>query len=364
MIRHRMLAVIGVLVGFLLIGMIIVWVQKSREASRVTECRLRLGNIAQAVRRFAELNKYLPPGYLGPNPDQKEMAPAPYVGTLVYLIPHLVSEGETPWIQPYFQNDVTALTSPTLTLIPPAYLPWWELSNPSSGISNRELARRHFSFLLCPSVKEEPVSEGVIVGIHSYGKDGYTEGFLQRKLITVLEDEDVKNWGTTHYLPVAGRYGTSDDFAGHFTNRSGQHARYVNLLLSHSLIFGEALGGYERDNNQVIKKTGYSWFCGPLPTYYGLPSPDLRPWNAFNGPHPQGVMFAWADGHVSPFRRVIEQDESHTYGWDDNPPKKITTVVRIKGNTTDIGSPAWEFLQGCASRAHGFQYFFPSSVIE
>jgi hypothetical protein len=204
------------------------------------------------------------------------------------------------------------------------------------------------------------------VGLHSYGSQGYFDGFLQRKLITIKEDQDVVNWGVTHYLPVSGRYGSDDAFSGHFTNRSGQSVSFGRLVTSRSLLFGEALGGYESDpsTKQMIKKTAYSWFCGPLPTYYGLPECTHRPWNAFNGPHPNGVMFAWSDGQVSIFGRSFENNDIHKYGWDDNPPKTLKTLVEKKGNTVDVGSPAWNFLQGCASRNHGFDYFYPPNTID
>ncbi|MBL8824361.1 MAG: hypothetical protein JNJ77_17370 [Planctomycetia bacterium] len=366
MIRQRIQPTLIVIVILLIAALIVVFIQRSRESAQLAACRERLGNLAQAVRRYAEMNKSIPPGYLGPNPDRKEMSPAPYVGTFVYLLPHLLSDDDPVWVEPYYQADISAKTDERSQLKPPANIPWWELTNPATNVSNRTLARRQFSFLLCPSVAREPVTEGMIVGLHSYGTKGYFDGFLQRKLISLKEDPDIVHWGVTHYLPVAGRCGTDDPFAGHFTNRSGQFGSVATLLTSGSLLFGEALGGYEPEpvSKKLIRKTAYSWFCGPLPTYYGLPEWTHRPWNAFNGPHPKGVLFAWADGSVGIFRRSFEEDEIHKSGWDDNPPKLIQTLVMKKGNTVDIGSPAWSFLQGCASRAHGLHHFYPQNTID
>lgn len=366
MMRRRIQVIIFAIVALVIVALSVMGIQRFRESARQTECRQRMGNLAQSVRRYAETNKRIPPGYLGPNPDCIEMKPAPYVGTLVYLLPHLVSEGDGAWQKPYFQTAFDGKTDNSTSLVPPANVPWWELTNPTTRISNRQLARRQFSFLLCPSVNEEPITEGMIVALHSYGDKGYFDGFLQRKIITINDDSDVRNWGRTHYLPVAGTYGEHDSFAGMFTNRSGENVGVGRLVTSRCVIFGEALGGCTLDpsSRQFTRQTAYAWFCGPLPTYYGLPETNSRPWNAFNGPHPKGVMFAWTDGGAGIIPRSFDEDEKHVHGWDDNPPKKFETLIMKKGRTTDIGSHAWNYLQACASRSHGLDFIYPVNVLD
>ncbi len=343
--RQRIQFAVLVLIGLIVFSMIVSGVLKMREASLRMQCRERLRNIAIANHNYHQDHHKLPPGYIGPWPDRPGLDRAPNVGLISYLIPYLLKDSKT-WEVPYFQTDLKAPTDPAEEahrLVPAADAPWWTLTNPATNRSNQALARLHIPELLCPSMKELQPAEGMIVALHSYGSSYEArvtkEGFLQRHVITTTEEPEVTSWGTTHYLGVAGRFGLQDKFVGVFGNRTALTLGQITVQdgTSNTLGIGEACGGV----NESGRKTAYSWFCGSLPTYYGLYQPPKMTWQGFNGPHREAVHFAFMDASVRSIkRRGI---------WNDK-------TTEDPGETSDPNSQSWLFFQEVAGRKDGYNH--------
>ncbi len=353
--HRRVQAVLLIFIGVIATCLVVGAVVKARSLSNELTCSNRLKSIVQACHDYHTDHTCLPPGYVGPWPDRAGIDRAPHVGVLVYVLPYLTKE-EKSWEVPYYQTDLSALTDPAdkaKTYQPASDAPWWTLTNPANIRTNLALARKQFPFLLCPSVKELQPEEGIIVAMHAFGKTDFKEGFLQRHVVTVSDDPSISQWGVTHYLGIMGRFGLGDQFEGIFTNRSRltMEKISVNDGCSTTFAFGEATGGLAPGVGTTITKrlTAYSWFCGSLPTYYGLHDPPDAPWYAFNGPHAAYVKFAFMDGSVRHFQR--SGVESAT-GTDDGTP--VPWVMT--GKASDPTSRRWMWLQSLAGYKDGLHY--------
>lgn len=342
----RVQALLLVLIGMVGILLLMPAIVRLREVYKYSNCQWNLRTIALAAHKYHEDHHCLPPGWLGSNPDKPGIHPAPHVGTMAYLLPYLTGQ-EKNWEAPYFQADVRARTEPPTDpesgkpYTPSSDIPWWQLTNPVTGRTNKLLATQQFPFLLCPSADRLTPSDGWIVAMNAYGvRREYFDGFLQREVLSSSDYPDLGNLGVTHYLGVAGCFGSGDKYVGIFTNRSRLTLGQITVCdgTSNTLFFGEAIGGY-KDGSAEVRSTSYSWFCGALPTYYGLPTRKQNPWFAFNGPHVGRVNFAYADGSVRGIRRIA--------GADD---------FREGGDTAQIGSSGWRIFQQLAGYKDGEAY--------
>src|SRR5713226_315201 len=148
------IAIIAVLIGLLLPA-----IQKVREAANRMSCANNLKQIGLAAHDYQAAHDKLPPGYLGPVPNESR---PPYgdniqwVGCLVYLLPYL--EQENIYRQLQVNLDVKQFGAN-----------WW------TNEANWTMAQTPIKLFLCPSDDPYQSTKGTIVAAHvaNGGSIGY-----------------------------------------------------------------------------------------------------------------------------------------------------------------------------------------------
>ena len=178
------IAIISILMGLLLPA-----VQKVREAAARVHCANNLKQIALAAHNYADAQRVLPPGQLGPYPDIGLGLPpvnTQFVGVFVYLLPYIEQD-----------NTYRLLTQdlPSNYLSPSAvYPPWWNYASATTAAQTR------ISTLLCPS--DNPYSNTVMTDIltHTFRQGPWFEIFVGGMNV----NEGGAGLGRTSYAGVAG----------------------------------------------------------------------------------------------------------------------------------------------------------------
>jgi prepilin-type N-terminal cleavage/methylation domain-containing protein/prepilin-type processing-associated H-X9-DG protein len=287
------IAIIGVLIGLLLPA-----VQKVRESAAMLQCKNNLKQIGLAAHNYADQHEgSLPPGYLGPIPNQHYtgsnagvLLHAQQVGVLVFLLPNL--EQDNIYRQLKTNLRIDARTSG-----------WWT-RNP-----DWTLAHSIIPVFLCPSAQlrnGQLSRSGVAAFLNSYAPDGIPIGPHGQGIVMFYFGPT--SLGVTNYVGVAGanfidaiQSSTTDGpganlnlYEGIFGNRTS--TKLVNVMdgTSNTLMFGEGLGG-------TVKNQDFSWSwmgTGCLGTKFGLRT--AGGWNFFSSRHTGHLVnFCFGDGHVS-----------------------------------------------------------------
>jgi hypothetical protein len=371
------------LIVIVLFGILIPLLVRGLEVYRKYQCTDNLRAIAMAAHKYHKDHGCLPPGWIGPNPDGPFTEKAPNVGAIVLLLPYL-DEGlaDDPSKRPYFQGDLNARTDPATnpdngqTYSPPSNAAWWTLSNPATVANNMTIAQRRFRYLLCPSASQSQDCDGVLGALQVYGP-GAPEKFVSNMVLTEAVFPGASKLGRTNYLGSAGMAGsggktplagpgarpgaTWDDFEGVFGNRSTLTLQKLAAQdgTANTLMFGESLAGVGSAADDAEYRYAFSWFCGALPTYYGLPEPGQNTWRAFSSSHTDVVLFAFADGSVRGLRRrsgpmALSRINQANGKSEVEKLEGITT-----GPTTQPFSDAWWVLQQLAGRRDGDSMLVP-----
>lgn len=289
----EILVVIGIIA--LLIGLLLPAVQKVREAANRTKCQNHLKQLGLACHHYESSQGRLPPGYLGPMPNEQQYGAnvnaIQHVGLLVYLLPHIEQESLFRTID--LELDVRKLG--------PA---WYR--NPV----NWRAAQNPIAILACPSHDlDAATARGTATTFHFYNYAAPIAPNIDDNTwmdATALQPDNPPSLGKTSYLGcggLAGR-GTSaywDRYEGIFSNRSTIAMTQITDGTSNTLLFGEIDGGREDGRTQYH----VSWAgVGAMPTWGGLPRGGEEYMFAvhFSSQHSGLVHFCFADGSVRRLR--------------------------------------------------------------
>jgi prepilin-type N-terminal cleavage/methylation domain-containing protein/prepilin-type processing-associated H-X9-DG protein len=308
------IAIIAVLIGLLLPA-----VQKVREAANRIQCANNLKQIALAAHNYDNTYSRLPPGFLGPWPNADLSAANAFnfqhVGVMALLLPYVELD-----------NISRRCVTPTgIDVVPTAAMPslsWWNNSSPPlANPADWEMSQAQIKLYTCPSdnINQDDPNTGVAITLTSYGLTMWL-GYFGPPFTTYPQ-------GRTNYLGVAGALGTTTDivtvdpnsdpgnpagganlkkYAGIFGDRSRNALGRIKDGTSNTLMFGEALGGFDTD--LITRTFSYSWMgAGALPTKFGIgvvgqPFGNSLPgagWPSWSSRHPSGItQFAFGDGSV------------------------------------------------------------------
>jgi prepilin-type N-terminal cleavage/methylation domain-containing protein/prepilin-type processing-associated H-X9-DG protein len=294
------IAIIAVLIGLLLPA-----VQKVREAAGRISCANNLKQLGLACLNYESSHGRLPPGYLGPIPNEREYGSdvdrIQHVGLLVYLLPYIEQDNIYRQLQ--------------LELHPQRTGPAWYLN-----AVNWQLAQTQIKLFLCPSMDtDSAATRGTAIAFHPFNY-----------FAPIIPDTDDNTWfdgiglspsnptvlGRLSYLGCAGLSGRGTSqywsrYEGIFTNRSQTSLTRITDGTSNTLMLGEADGGRE---NGTRMYHGAWMGIGAMPTWGGLPR-GREDWmfaTHFSGPHPGVVQFCFADGSV----RLLRSGSSWIDWWN------------------------------------------------
>jgi prepilin-type N-terminal cleavage/methylation domain-containing protein/prepilin-type processing-associated H-X9-DG protein len=320
------IAIVAILVGLLLPA-----VQMVREAANRTSCANNLKQIGLACHGYDSTYGRLPPGYLGPMPNEQDYGGHPermqQVGLLVYLLP-FIEQGN---LRRQLRFD------PNPSHLGPA---WYTDS------TNWQMAQTRIRLFECPSdnIADDTATQGTALAVHYYNyfaplvanQDDNTNGDG-----VVHDPSDPIVLGRANYAGCAGLagHGTSQywgKYEGIFTNRSHWSLREITTLdgTSNTLLLGETTGG--RDNGQRIYLP--TWMGrGVQPTWSGLPADgqDFIDPPLFDSKHRGVVQFCFADGSVRSLRKGSSSIDYDNWAlvdlWPDSYPADWWVLQELAG---------------------------------
>jgi prepilin-type N-terminal cleavage/methylation domain-containing protein len=298
------LAVIALLIGLLLPA-----VQRVREAANRTSCANNLKQLGLACHHYDSAHGRLPPGYLGPIPNEQEFGAdrdhIQHVGLLVYLLPYVEQANLYQQLRIDFNPDQLG--------------PAW-YTEPA----NWQSAQTRVKLFECPSdnLAGDTSLYGTVLAFHFFNynalivpnADDTTDGVGY-----VLDPSDPTVFGRSNYAGCAGLAGRGTSpywsrYEGIFSNRSNTSLARIPDGTSSTLLLGEFDGGRENGQRMYVR----SWMCaGVVPTSSGLAAdgqdPVVPP--IFDSKHPGIVQFCFADGSVHSLRKGSSWIDANN-GWD------------------------------------------------
>jgi prepilin-type N-terminal cleavage/methylation domain-containing protein/prepilin-type processing-associated H-X9-DG protein len=300
----ELLVVIGIIV--VLIGLLLPAVQRVREAANRISCASKLRQLGLACHNYADAHRMLPPGYLGPIPNEQLYGPdvdkLQHAGLLVYLLPYVE------------QGDLYCQLQMQLDLDPGRVGPAW-YTNPTnwqSNPTNWQLAQTRIKLFECPSDNIADDTATTVLALHFYN---YRAAIVpnagddtdDNTNLDFRDTTDPAVIGRTNYLGCGGLAGRGTSqywsrYEGIFTNRSQVSLAHIADGTSNTLLLGEVVGSWVNGRRFHVD----CWIgVGSKPAAFGLPPDGLDPAAAaqFNSKHPGVVQFCFADGSVHPLRK-------------------------------------------------------------
>jgi prepilin-type N-terminal cleavage/methylation domain-containing protein len=281
------IAIIGLLMALLLPA-----VQRVREAANKMLCGSNLRQIAIATHNYHNDYKKLPPGYLGPIPNDGnsyDYAAVQHTGVLVMILPYMEADNLYKQMTDLGSIDKQGPESLTFTT------------------NNQTLAQTTLKFYGCPSdmILIEPPAYGANRNYHALA-DPYNT-----IISDVLPLPLGQSVGRTSYVGVNGCIGDGPGFFGKWNGVMSNRGRLTlgNLTTqdgtSNTLMFGESLGG---TGVPVRDYANPWWSVGAMPTLFGLGRANVEEysggaaWYRFSARHASGVQFAMGDCSIRTLR--------------------------------------------------------------
>jgi prepilin-type N-terminal cleavage/methylation domain-containing protein len=299
----ELLVVIAIIA--MLIALLLPAVQRVREAANRLTCANNLRQLGIACHSYQTLRQRLPPGYLGPIPNEQDYGGnrdnIQHVGLLVYLLPYLEQDNLHANIKTEFN----------VRLLGPA----WYLD-----AGNWAVAQTRLRAFMCPSDDlYADTADGVAEAYHQFNYAGPIIPNADDNTwidFVLLPPSNPTSLGRTNYVGVAGLAGRGTSqywsrYEGIFTNRSENSLGRIPDGTSNTLMLGELTGG--RLNGQ--RWVDATWMgVGAVTTWGGLPRKGA--WNYFPGDfssqHTGAVLFCFADGSV----RAVKSGDSWIDWWN------------------------------------------------
>jgi hypothetical protein len=175
------------------------------------------------------------------------------------------------------------------------------------------MAQTQIGLFVCPSDTPYDKPDPLVVFFlypNSMGEgDTMVAGFMQSGASLPLGDYIGVPLGRTNYLGSAGYIGHSgfppfDLYQGVFYDHSKIDFRDVTDGTSHTLLFGEVMGG---ETGNLGAGMSYPWIgAGAIGTAWGMS--DRPTWGQFGSRHPGIAQFCLVDGSVRPISTSIDQN--------------------------------------------------------
>jgi prepilin-type N-terminal cleavage/methylation domain-containing protein/prepilin-type processing-associated H-X9-DG protein len=285
------IAIIAILIGLLLPA-----VQRVREAANRIRCANNLKQLGLACHGYDNTNGTLPPGYLGPIPNERTLGSDAdrfqEVGLLVYLLPYVEQV-----------NLYCELQQVEFDVHKPG--PAWY-----TNANNWQLAQTRIKLFECPSDNIGGDSSPIrtVLAHHVYNYAAPLVPGMDDNTNEDSVDTDPRNptiLGRTNYVGVAGLAGRGTSqywsrYEGIFTNRSRWSVGQVTAQdgTSNTLLLGE--GTWDAANSPFV---AWMW-GGSCPTWSGLKHDGPKTGGGqFNSKHSGVVQFCFADGSVHSLRK-------------------------------------------------------------
>jgi len=299
----ELLVVIAIIA--LLMALLLPAVQKVREAANKMLCGSNLRQIGIACHNYHNDFNKLPPGYMGPIPNEQggNNTNGPHVGLLAIILPYV--EQDNLYKQLQVDWNIKNVT--------PA---WWLNS------VNYTWAQTKLKMYVCPSETQDDPAIGVGVSSHYYFTAAGPQIGAQ-----LLPNPAGQPLGHANYAGVCGATGegvnnpTYAQWRGMMGNRTQLTLGQITVQdgTSNTLMLGEYLASNDPVNfpgQTNIKHYSGSWMgVGAGGTVAGLPAVKEPPWYCFSSRHPAVVQFCFGDCSTRGIRRGATAQVGISADW-------------------------------------------------